>query len=122
MQQTRAERPQDFSVVCTPETCIHCGQEIGARRRECICPVCTQSRLKPGVGAQQLSCRETQVVALVRQAKANKEIAYELCLTEGTVKEYLYRIYRKLQVRNRTELALRGLDQSIAGQGHARLW
>jgi two-component system nitrate/nitrite response regulator NarL len=62
-----------------------------------------------------LSCREAQVVALVRQAKANKEIAYELSLTEGTVKEYLARIYRKLQVRNRTELALRGFDQSIAG-------
>jgi DNA-binding NarL/FixJ family response regulator len=31
------------------------------------------------------------------------------------VKEYLARIYRKLQVRNRTELALRGFDQSIAG-------
>ena len=62
-----------------------------------------------------MSCRETQVVALVRQAKANKEIAYELSLTEGTVKEYLARIYRKLQVRNRTELALRGFDQSIAG-------
>jgi DNA-binding CsgD family transcriptional regulator len=49
-------------------------------------------------------------VILVRQAKANKEIAYELCLTEGTVKEYLNRIFKKLQVRNRTELAVRGLN------------
>ena len=44
---------------------------------------------------------------LIRQAKTNKEIAYALCLTEGTVKEYLYRIFRKLAVTNRTELALR---------------
>jgi DNA-binding NarL/FixJ family response regulator len=46
-------------------------------------------------------------VALIRQAKTNKEIAYELCLAEGTVKEYLYRIFRKLAVTNRTELAMR---------------
>jgi DNA-binding NarL/FixJ family response regulator len=55
----------------------------------------------------ELSFREQQIVALIRQAKTNKEIAYELCLAEGTVKEYLYRIFRKLDVTNRTELALR---------------
>lgn len=43
---------------------------------------------------------------LVRQAKANKEIAYELHLSEGTVKEYLNRIFRKLEVKSRTELAV----------------
>jgi DNA-binding CsgD family transcriptional regulator len=55
----------------------------------------------------ELSFREQQIVTLIRQAKTNKEIAYELCLAEGTVKEYLYRIFRKLAVTNRTELALR---------------
>lgn len=43
---------------------------------------------------------------LVRQAKPNKEIAYQLHLSEGTVKEYLNRIFRKLDVSNRTELAV----------------
>jgi DNA-binding NarL/FixJ family response regulator len=56
---------------------------------------------------RQLSFREVQIVELVAQAKTNKEIGYELCLTEGTVKEYLYHIFRKLNVTNRTELALR---------------
>jgi DNA-binding NarL/FixJ family response regulator len=45
-------------------------------------------------------------VDLVRQAKQNKEIAYRLHLSEGTVKEYLNRIFRKLGVSNRTELAV----------------
>jgi DNA-binding NarL/FixJ family response regulator len=53
-----------------------------------------------------LSFRERQVVNLVCQAKLNKEIAYELHLTEGTVKEYLNRIFRKLGATNRTELAI----------------
>jgi two-component system nitrate/nitrite response regulator NarP len=54
-----------------------------------------------------LSFRERQIVMLVREAKANKEIAAELCLTEGTIKEYLHHVFRKLGVKNRTELALR---------------
>jgi DNA-binding NarL/FixJ family response regulator len=54
----------------------------------------------------ELSFREMQVADLVRQAKLNKEIAYELHLSEGTIKEYLNRIFRKLGTRNRTELAL----------------
>ena len=61
----------------------------------------------PGVFVRrELSLRERQVVSLVRQAKANKEIAYELRLTEGTIKEYLFTIFKKLGVKNRTELAL----------------
>ena len=43
---------------------------------------------------------------MVSKAKLNKEIAYELHLTEGTVKEYLNRIFQKLGTTNRTELAL----------------
>ena len=53
-----------------------------------------------------LSLREKQVVDLICKAKLNKEIAYELHLTCGTVKEYLNRIFRKVGATNRTELAV----------------
>ncbi|HVO28751.1 MAG TPA: LuxR C-terminal-related transcriptional regulator [Candidatus Paceibacterota bacterium] len=59
---------------------------------------------------KSLSPREIQIVRLIGQAKANKEIAYELRLTEGTIKEYLYHIFRKLGVTSRTELALAGIN------------
>ena len=113
MQQLRAERLQNFSVVITPRTCAHCGKNFGALRHAYLWAACKQPKQTHRLGGPQLSSRETQVVALIRQAKTNKEIAYELCLSEGTVKEYLNRIYKKLQVRNRTELALRGLDPAI---------
>jgi two-component system nitrate/nitrite response regulator NarP len=58
-------------------------------------------------GSRELSFRERQIVLLVREAKANKEIAAQLCLTEGTIKEYLHHVFRKLGVKNRTELELR---------------
>jgi DNA-binding CsgD family transcriptional regulator len=53
-----------------------------------------------------LSNREKQVVELIVQAKLNKEIAHEMQISEGTVKEYLYRIYRKVGATNRTGLAM----------------
>ena len=49
---------------------------------------------------------------MIARAKTNKEIAYYLCLTEGTVKEYVFRIFRKMNVTNRTELALHSLRNS----------
>ena len=55
---------------------------------------------------RHLSFREKQIAELVSQAKLNKEIAFDLRLTEGTIKEYLNRIFRKLEVKNRTELAV----------------
>ena len=56
--------------------------------------------------SRDLSVREKQIVELIQQAKLNKEIAHELHLSEGTIKEYLNRIFRKLGVSNRTELAI----------------
>jgi len=56
--------------------------------------------------SRHLSFREKQIANLVSQAKLNKEIASELHLTEGTIKEYLNRIFRKLEVKNRTQLAI----------------
>ena len=82
-------------------SCCRCGQEFQSNSRELVCTACR----KPKV-SRQLSFREKQIVDLVRQAKANKEIAFELHLSEGTVKEYLNRIFRKLEVKSRTELAI----------------
>ena len=56
--------------------------------------------------APHLSRREWQIADLVMQGKQNKEIAFALSMTEGTIKEYLSRIFRKGAYRNRTELAI----------------
>ncbi|HZT33728.1 MAG TPA: LuxR C-terminal-related transcriptional regulator [Bryobacteraceae bacterium] len=69
-----------------------------------------------------LSRREMQLVLLVRQAKTNKEIAAELCLSPGTAKQYLHVLFRKLGIRNRTELAMWGnlnLGGLLAASGEA---
>jgi DNA-binding NarL/FixJ family response regulator len=98
-----------------PRSCARCGNAFHTRGKEYTCSACrtpkSQTIHKPG---HALSFREQQIVALIGEAKANKEIAYDLCLSEGTVKEYLYHIFRKLNVTSRTELALRSLRDGFA--------
>jgi len=87
-------------------SCFRCGSEFRSESGNRVCPTCRvlTSRKKPL--DPKLSFRERQVVKLVSQAKLNKEIAHELHLSEGTIKEYLNRIFRKLGTSNRTELAV----------------
>lgn len=53
-----------------------------------------------------LTPREMEISKLVAQGKSNKEISKELFITEGTVKNHLTRILSKLELRDRTQLAL----------------
>lgn len=56
-----------------------------------------------------LTKRESQLVGLLSQGLKNKEIAATLSISEGTVKVYLSRLFQKVGVKDRFELALYGL-------------
>jgi len=65
-----------------------------------------------------LTPREREIVSFLRQGMRNKQIAGEMGITEGTVKIYLFRLFHKLGVRNRFELARCGTpDQLQITQG-----
>jgi len=53
----------------------------------------------------ELTHAECRVAALVAQGKKNREVAAQLFTTVSTVEAHLTRIYRKLGIRSRTELA-----------------
>ena len=63
-----------------------------------------------------LSPRERQLMALVAQGLKNKEIAYTLGVTEGTVKVYLCRLFQKTGACDRLELALFALKNLFVNQ------
>ena len=54
-----------------------------------------------------LTAHETQIASLVRRGATNREIAAALFVTDKTVEYHLSNVFRKLNVRSRTELALR---------------
>lgn len=54
----------------------------------------------------RLSAREEEIVRMVVQGLANKEIAHDLKLSQSTVKNHISRIFEKLSVTSRTEAAV----------------
>jgi DNA-binding CsgD family transcriptional regulator len=68
-----------------------------------------------------LTKRESQLVSLLSQGLKNKEIASTLTISEGTVKVYLSRLFQKVGVKDRFELALYGLRnlQNMNGEASA---
>jgi len=66
------------------------------------------ARLVSNVDAVQsgaaLSAREKEILTQLLSGKSNKEISVELGISDKTVKNHLWKIYRKLGVDNRTQL------------------
>ncbi|MGW1779321.1 response regulator [Streptomyces sp. NPDC002143] len=63
--------------------------------------------------AVSLSPRETDILRLVAHGHTNREIAARLYLSEGTVKNHVSRILKRLALRDRTQAALRARDLGL---------
>jgi len=66
-----------------------------------------------------LSPRETQVLAQLARGRSNREIAKTLAITEETVKAHVSSILAKLQLSDRTQAAIFGLQQGLVPLGEA---
>jgi len=55
---------------------------------------------------EMFTARQAAVLTALRQGKANKCIAHELNMREGTVKVHIRNIMKKLKAKNRTEVAI----------------
>jgi DNA-binding NarL/FixJ family response regulator len=64
---------------------------------------------------ESLTERENEILGQIVAGKGNREIASQLKLAEGTVKNYVSRILEKLDARSRTELAVKALNRRIDG-------
>lgn len=72
------------------------------------------ARRVPGEGLPEpLSDRELEILHCLARGLTNREIAAELFLAEGTVKNYVTRILGKIGARDRTQAALRGRELGL---------
>ncbi len=70
-------------------------------------PASTEALVEP------LSEREMGILRLVSAGSSNREIAGQLCITEGTVKNHITNIFSKLGVSDRTQAALKARELGL---------
>ncbi len=56
------------------------------------------------VNSHDISAREAQIAGLILRGLSNKEIAWELKLSENTVRNHIYHLYQKLNIQKRMDL------------------
>ena len=70
----------------------------------------------PAAGAPfQLTPTQIKVMRGVRSGQLNKQIAFELGIAETTVKAHMTALMRKLNVRNRTQVAIVAQEFALSG-------
>jgi two-component system, NarL family, nitrate/nitrite response regulator NarL len=69
-------------------------------------------------GATTLSRREEEIARLVAEGRSNRQISSLLGLSEHTIKNYLFRIFEKLGISSRVQLALRILGKASSVLAH----
>ncbi len=72
-------------------------------------------RVAPGRSSGELTPAERRVVELVAAGRTNRETAQRLFMSVATVEAHLTRIYRKLGIRSRSELARLVADGAVLG-------
>ncbi|MBF0455932.1 MAG: AAA family ATPase [Magnetococcales bacterium] len=66
----------------------------------------------PDTSLSTLTKRQNEILKLLRAGLSNKEVARKLDISDGTVKQHLVEIYRRLKVNNRTKAV-----QALSDQG-----
>ena len=77
-------------------------------------PPRARAQVVPADGETTLTRRETEILQLVAAGLSNKEIAAQLVITEGTVKNHVHNSLEKLHLTNRTQAAAYTVAQGLA--------
>ena len=99
---------------CTPAQLVLCIDQV-LRGQRWIDPGLIETAMAasnaPGLGRlDRLSPRELAIVRLVVEGMRNRDIGLRMGMTEGNVKVTLHRVYERLGVTNRVEMAMLARD------------
>ncbi len=101
-----------LSKTITADQLLRCLRAVAAGRRgrprEGVAAAPKREAARPSAEASDmaaLTAREREIAGVVAQGLSNSQIARQLCIAEGTVKVHLSKIFEKLAIANRTELA-----------------
>lgn len=96
---------QDFESVAPAITAVYNGQTVFGNEIMNKIPSLLQQEDSFDYLSYNLTEKEFELIRLIADGLNNKEIAEQLYLSEGTVRNYLSSILMKLDLRDRTQLA-----------------
>jgi len=97
---------QDYDSIAPAVKAVHRGQTVFGNEITAKIPDLLSAPEQFDYNEFEINEREYKVIELVADGLSNKEIAEKLFLSEGTVRNYLSTILDKLDVRDRTQLAI----------------
>lgn len=97
---------QNFDAIIPALEAVYMGQNVFNTEIIAKIPDMLNKKRELGELVYDLNERELQFISLVAKGMNNKEIAQTLFLSEGTVRNYLSNLLDKLDLRDRTQLAI----------------
>ena len=97
---------QDFAGVVPAIRAVYSGQSVWGNEIISRIPVMIKDKDDAAYSAYGITDKEYEIIELVAQGFSNKEIAEKLYLGAGTVRNYISTVLEKLQLRDRTQLAV----------------
>ena len=97
---------QDFEGIATALSAVAGGQSVFGVNIVDKIPDLLQSREAFDYREAGITEKEEEIIEMVAKGLNNKELAEILCFSEGTIRNYLSSILEKLQLRDRTQLAI----------------
>lgn len=97
---------QDYESILPALEAVESGQTVFGTEIISKLPDLLQNTTPFDYSACDISPKELEIIELIAQGYNNKEIAGELFLSEGTVRNYLSSILEKLHLRDRTQVAV----------------
>lgn len=97
---------QDFQGIAPALKTVMNGQSVFGDQIIGRLPELMQSKSVFEYNKYDINERECEIITLVAEGRSNKEIASDMYLSEGTVRNYLSNILEKLELRDRTQLAI----------------
>lgn len=97
---------QNFESIIPSLNTVNAGQRVFGDEIMTKLPDLMSSSQNSPLDGYDLTDKEQQIIAYVADGLSNKEIADIICLGEGTVRNYLSIILEKLDLRDRTQLAV----------------
>lgn len=98
---------QDFDSIVPALHAVQLGQNVYGNEIVSKLPTLLNQSFDSAIyNTHGITEKELDIIKLIAEGKSNKEMAQDLFLSEGTIRNYISTILEKLQLRDRTQIAI----------------